>query len=226
MTITLSTHRAEKEVHSAVTTSDGTSTECEPGCSKHKSCETERGPAPDREQPGDMKSDQPAEEEVLGSQEKQEQIAKSIAEKPQEQMKDGGDASAVVDPSPAVSFYCNPTQNDEPEDQDAIEAASPQVNSVTKTRDERKEELTCDAGDGDRAEAGASSTHTMSGGFNGGSVELCQAAVSPGGSERKDSVSGDTRTEKNSFSEAQSIKFVLRKSVMLIKITGHFILMC
>ncbi|XP_036952546.1 uncharacterized protein LOC119018676 isoform X2 [Acanthopagrus latus] len=184
--------RAEKEVHTAVTTSDGTSAECESGCSKHKSCETERGPrAPCLEQPGDMKSDQPAEEEVWGSQEKQEQSAKSMAEKPQEQMKDGGDGSALLDQSPDVSFYCNPTQNDEREDQDAIEAAPPQVNSMTKTRDERKEELTCDAGDGDRAEAGAASTHSVSGGFNGGSVELCQAGVSPGGSERKDSCDPD-----------------------------------
>ncbi|XP_073328401.1 uncharacterized protein [Pagrus major] len=167
--------RAEKEVHIAVTTSDGTSTEREPGCSKHKSCEPERGPALGPEQPDDMKSDPPAEKELLGSQEKQEQAAKSMAEKSQEQMKDGGDGSAVVDQSPAVSFYSNPTQNDETEDQDAIETAPLQVNSVTKTRDERKEEQTCDAGDGDRAETGASSTHTLS-------VELCEAAVSPGGS--------------------------------------------
>ncbi|XP_070782438.1 uncharacterized protein [Enoplosus armatus] len=108
-----------------------------------------------------------------------------MAENHHEQMKDREDGSAVVDESPAVTFYSNPTPNEE--NLDAIKAALLQANSVTKTRDEKKEELTGDAGDGVGAEAGASSIDTRSGGFNCGSVELCGAAVTPGGSDRKDS---------------------------------------
>lgn len=159
------THRAEAEVHSAVITSDGTSTVCDSGCSKGQSCEAEEGTVPGPEQTGDTKADPPAEEKLLGNQEQQEldgRTAESVAQKPQQQMKDGGDGS--------------------------IEAAPLQVNSVIRTRDKKKEELTCDAGDS------ASSIDTRSGGFSCGAVELYEARMSPGGSERKDSVSGGTST--------------------------------
>ncbi|XP_044047289.1 uncharacterized protein LOC122873949 isoform X2 [Siniperca chuatsi] len=185
--------RAETEVHIAVTTSDGTSTVCDPGCSKGKSCGAEGGIVSGPEQTDDMMSDPPAEEEeeeLLGNQEQQEleaRTAEIMTEKPQEQMKDGEDGSEVVNQSPAITFYSNPTQNEETENLDAIEAALLQVNTVTRRRDEKKEELTGGAGDGDGAEAGASSTDTLSAGFNCGSVELCRAAVTPSGSERKDS---------------------------------------
>lgn len=185
------THRAEAEVHSAVTTSDGTSAVCDSGCSKGQSCEAEEGTVPGPEQTGDTKADPPAEEKLLGNQEQQEldgRTAESVAQKPQQQMKDGGDGSVVADQIPAISFYSNPPQNRETETWDAIEAAPLQVNSVTRTRDKKKEKLTCDAGDS------ASSTDTRSGGLSCGPVELCEAAVSPGGSERKDSVSGGTST--------------------------------
>ncbi|XP_051241096.1 uncharacterized protein LOC127354861 isoform X2 [Dicentrarchus labrax] len=178
--------RAETEDHMAVTTSTGTSTECDPGCSKVKSCEAEGGTVP-----GDTKSDPPAEEVLLGNDEQQEiqqgGAAEIVAEKPQEQTKEGEYGSAVVVQSPAISFYSNPTQSEGAENQDEIQAAPLHVNNVTRTRDEKKEELTDDAGDGNRAEAAASSTDTRSGLLNCGSGELCKAAVTPSGSERKDS---------------------------------------
>lgn len=165
---------------------------CDPGCSKGKSSEAEGGTAPGPEQTGDTESDPPAEEEEEEQQELEGHAAEIMAEKPQEQMKDGEDGSAVVHQSPAITFYSNPNplihshQNEETQNQSAVE----QANSVTRTRDE---ELTGDTGHSDGAEAGASSTDTRSGGFNCGSVELCEAAVTPSGSERKDSVSGGTR---------------------------------
>ncbi|XP_029286401.1 uncharacterized protein LOC115007599 [Cottoperca gobio] len=170
--------RAETEVHSAATTSDGTATASDSDCSKGKSCEAEEVIVPGSEQNGDTKLDPPlAEEEHEG------RTAETVAEKPLEEIKDGEDGSAAgVDQSPAITFYSNPTQNEDTESGDAIEAALLQVNSVSRTS-EKKEELTRDAGDGDGAEA-ASSTHTQSGGFNG--VELCEAAATPSGSEGKD----------------------------------------
>lgn len=170
---------------------------CDPGCSKGKSGEAEGGRVPGPEQTDD--TDPPAEEEegkLLGNQEQQEpegHIVEIMAEKPQEQTKDGDDGSVVVDQSPAITPFCsNPIQNKKTESQDAIESALLQVINVTRARHEKKEELTGDVGDCDGAEAGASST--WSGGFNCGSVELCRAAVTPTGSQRKDSVSGGTRT--------------------------------
>ncbi|XP_037620271.1 chromatin assembly factor 1 subunit A-A-like isoform X1 [Sebastes umbrosus] len=184
--------RAETEVHIAATTSDGTSAVSDPGCSKGKSCEVEGGIVPGPEQTDDTKSDPPAQEELLGNQEQQEcegGTAEIVAEKPQEQMRGGEDGSAAVDQSPAITFYSHLTKNEETENQDAIEAVLPQVNSVTGTRDEKKEELTGDAADEDGAQAGASSTDTRSEEFN--AVELCKAAATPGGSERKDSCDSD-----------------------------------
>ncbi|XP_035515473.1 uncharacterized protein LOC118326562 isoform X3 [Morone saxatilis] len=178
--------RAETEDHMAVTTSAGTSTECDPGCSKVKSCEAEGGTVP-----GDTESDPPAETELLGNEEQQELqqggAAETVAEKPQEQTKEGEYGSAVVVQSPAISLYSNPTQSEGTENQDEIEAAPLHVNNVTRTRDEKKEELADDAGDGNRAEAAASFTDTQSGLLNCGSGELCKAAVTPSGSDRKDS---------------------------------------
>lgn len=160
---------------------------CDPGCSNGQSCEAEEGIMPGPEQNGDTKLDPPAEEELLGNQEQHELEARtneSEAEKPQQQLKAGGDESAVVDQSPAISFYCNPTQSKKTENWDAIEAATLQVMSVTRTRDEKKAELISDAG------GVALSTDSWSGGLSCGRVELCEAAVSPGGSKEKDSVSG------------------------------------
>ncbi|KAK9539807.1 hypothetical protein VZT92_002302 [Zoarces viviparus] len=183
--------RAEAEVHIAATASDGTSVVCDPGGSKGTSCEVEADMGPGPEQSGDTKSDLPAEEEeeeeeLLGNQVQQEHeggTAESAAEKPQEQVKDGEDGSAAVVQSPAFTFSSNTTQSEETEKRDAIEAAPLQVSRT------REEELTGDAEDDDGAEAGASSTHTQSGGLS--AVQLCEAAVTPGGPEKKDSWDSD-----------------------------------
>lgn len=186
------THRAETEVRIVVTTSDGTSTVCDPCCSKGKRCEAEGGIACGLEQPGDTKSDPPAEEEIWGNQEQQEleeHTAEIMPQRAHEQVKEGQDGPEVVIQSPATALYSKSTQNEETKNLDAIETALLQVKTVTRTRDEKKEELTRDAGDADGAEAGASSTDYRSARFNCGSVELCGAAVTPSGSERNDSVS-------------------------------------
>ncbi|XP_070684504.1 FK506-binding protein 5-like [Pempheris klunzingeri] len=188
--------RTETEAHIAVTTSDGTM--CDPGCLKGNSGEAEGGIVSAPEQTDHTKSDPPAEEdeeELVGNQEQQElegQTAETMTENPQEQRKDEEDESAVVGQSPDITSVCsNPTGKGETENQVTSEAAVQQVNSVTRTRDERRVELTGDAGHGDGAEAGASSTDTRSGGFNSGCVELCGAAVTPSGSQRKDSFDRD-----------------------------------
>ncbi|KAK5899783.1 hypothetical protein CesoFtcFv8_009218 [Champsocephalus esox] len=173
-----------------VTTSDGTSAACDP---MGESCEVEGVIAPGAEQTADTKSDPPPteEEELLENpdqQEPEDSAAEIPAENPQEPIEDGEDGSAAAeDQSPAITFYSNPTQNEETENGDAMEAAVLQVNSDTRTS-EKKEELTGGAGDG--AEAGASPTDPQSGGSN--TVKLCEAAAPPSGSERKDSVSDGT----------------------------------
>ncbi|KAI3352889.1 hypothetical protein L3Q82_019463, partial [Scortum barcoo] len=183
--------RAETEVPIAVTASDGTSALCDPGYSKGKSREAEGGIVPDLEQTGDIESDPPAGEEEGEQQEVEGHPADIVTKEPQEQMED---VSAIVDQSPAITFYADPNpiihthQNQEAGDRGENAADLLQGNSVTKTR---VEELTGDTGDGVGAEAGASSTDAWSGGFNGVSLELCEAAVTPTGSERKDSCDPD-----------------------------------
>ncbi|XP_034388049.1 uncharacterized protein LOC117730437 [Cyclopterus lumpus] len=183
--------RTETEVHIAANTSDGISVVSDPGCSKDKSCEVEGGIGPGPEQTGDTKSDLPAgeeEEDMLGNQDQQEHeggTAEIVAENFQEQMQDREDRSAAVQ-SPAITCSSHTTQREETENWDAIEAASLQVSSVTRTREE---ELTGDAGDDGVAEAGASSTHTQSGGPK--AVQHCEAAGTPSGSEMKDNCDSD-----------------------------------
>lgn len=192
MTITLLTHRSDTEVHIAVSTSDGTSTVCDPGCSEGESCEAEGDIIPSPEQTGDSRSDLEAEAH-LGNTEQQElrgSSAEIMAEIHQKQIKDGEDGRAEVE-----SCHTDPSQNEETELQKGGSEAGPhQVHSATMTKDEEKEETIDRAGDGDRAEAGASSADTQPEGFNDGSVELCQATVTPGSSEREASVSSSTRT--------------------------------
>lgn len=140
---------------------------------------------PGPEQTGDSKSDPSAEEEEahLGNPEQQEfevSTAEITAEIHQKQMEDGEDGND------------NPSQSEETVKQKyGSEAAPLQVRSVTITRDKKKEQMT---GEARNEEAGAPSTDIQQVGFNCGSVEFCEAAVSPGGSERKGSVSNGTRT--------------------------------
>ncbi|CAK6973452.1 uncharacterized protein LOC121909082 [Scomber scombrus] len=170
--------RLDTEVHMEVSTSNGTSTVCDPGCSEGESCEAEGDIIPSPEQTGDSRSDPPAEEEEahLGNTEQKLRgsSAEIMAEIHQKQMEDGEDGRAEVE-----TCHTDPSQNEETEKQKGgSEAAPHQVCSVTMTKDEKKEETTGHAGDGDRAEAGASSADTQPEGFNGGSV----VAVTPGSS--------------------------------------------
>ncbi|XP_020511379.2 uncharacterized protein si:ch211-286b5.2 [Labrus bergylta] len=166
--------RAEADVCVAVTTSDGSITVSGPGCSEEKSCGAEGGTEPDPEQTAEPKLDLPAEEEG--------------EEEEEEPMNDVSDGSVLVDQSPAIASSLNQSQNEEAEDQGEFETACQEVTGVTMTtQDEKKEELTGDDGNTDRAPAGASSTASQAGGLNCGSVELREAAVTPGGSEKDDS---------------------------------------
>ncbi|KAL3067279.1 hypothetical protein OYC64_017083 [Pagothenia borchgrevinki] len=206
--------REETEVLITVTTSDGTSAACDP---MGESCEVEGVIAPGPEQTADTKSDPPPteeeKEELLENPDQQEpegSAAEIPAEKPQEPIEDGEDGSAAAgDQSPAITLYSNPTQNEETENGDAMEAAVLQVNSDTRTS-EKKEELTGGAGDGaedgagDGAEAGALPTDPQSGGSN--TVKLCEAAALPSGSERKDSCDGDKEHSAGSTSNAEPLQ--------------------
>ncbi|KAM7393856.1 hypothetical protein PAMP_020693 [Pampus punctatissimus] len=179
--------RAESED----STSDGISTVCDPGCSEGKSCEAERGP----EQTSDSQSDLPVEEEEahLGNPEQQElegSTAEIMAEIHKKQMKD---ELAEVE-----TCYSYQSQNEETEKQKDGREAAPQLHCVTITRDEKKEGMTGDAEDSNRAKAGASSTDTQREEFNCGSEELCQAAVTPGGSERKRNCGPDDKPATSS----------------------------
>lgn len=159
-------HRVEAEVHSAVTAVDSTSAVCYPGCSREQIPEDEEVIVPGSEQSGETNSGPPADKNLLGNQEQQElkgHAANSMAQIPQQQVKDTGDGSLVeVDWCPTMS--------------------SLQVNAMPKNRNEKKEALICDADDR------ASSTNLQSAEFSCGPVDVCDVTVSPGGSERKNSV--------------------------------------
>ncbi|XP_023131026.2 uncharacterized protein si:ch211-286b5.2 [Amphiprion ocellaris] len=161
---------------------------CNPGCSEARSCEAAGGTMPDPEPTGSSGSDQLAEEEErkrLGNKEQQElrgSTAEVLIEIPEKQSKMGEDGSTEVDSCSAIIFYTK----QESENQDAINAALLLANSVTMTRDEKKEK-TSEAVGGD----GAKEADTQSGGFNWSSVELCEAAVTPSVSERKDNCDPD-----------------------------------
>ncbi|KAM8878416.1 uncharacterized protein AB9W97_014269 isoform 2-T2 [Spinachia spinachia] len=182
--------RAEPEVHTASTTPEGTCVACDPGCSQGNSCVVEGGERPAPEPTSAPKSDLPAEEKEekrFGNQLKQEHeggTAEIVAEKLQEHLKGGkDDGSAAVDQSAATTRSSITPLSEETEDRDAMEAAPLQV---TRTRGE---ELNGDERDGGVAEAGASSTHTQSGGVT--AVQPFEAPVTPSGSEIKDTWDSD-----------------------------------
>lgn len=162
---------------------------CGPSCSNGQNCEVEEAIVPCPEQTGDTKSDLPAEKNILVNQEQQELekcTPESVAHKPQQQMQDGRDGSEAEDQSSAMSCCSNPFPSNETENNNAVKAIPLQVNSVSRTSNERNEELTRDA-------EGTLSTKTNSPRVSRGPVDLCEATVSVGGSERKDSVSDATR---------------------------------
>ncbi|XP_075320607.1 uncharacterized protein LOC142379348 [Odontesthes bonariensis] len=183
--------RAESEVNFAVATSDGTSSVCDPGCSEGKGSEAEVGTVPVPELTGNPKSRKLTEEEEeeeegenLGNQdlwELKETTAEKMAEMPEEQVKSAKFDPAEVHLSSASTSHTS--QNEEDDNQDAIKATVPQMNSVARTEEEMKGEMVGDAMCG---EEGASSMDTKSEGLNCGSVELCEAAVTPSVPERND----------------------------------------
>ncbi|XP_034453003.1 uncharacterized protein LOC117768780 isoform X1 [Hippoglossus hippoglossus] len=169
-------NRADTEVHVAVTTSDGTSAVCDPGSSEVKSCEAERGTEPGPEQTGEPESGHQEQQEL------EEGTTVVTTETPEKQSTDGEDKSTEAGGCAAMGSYINPAENEESEKKKAT--AGLQVQRETETSDEVEEEMMVDASDG-IDEEGISSTVTGPGGFNCGSVELSEAAVTPPG--RKDS---------------------------------------
>lgn len=161
-------HRAETEVHIGDTTSDGTDTVCNPGCSDRSSYEVEGGRVPGPEQSGDSKSDTTADKDELHL---------------------GNPNQQGADCSPAITSDTNPSINEENEKKDWSDATALQMCIVTIATDEKREETRGDAGDREVGEAGASAADTQRGGFHNGSVQHCEAAVPSGGSEKKGSVS-------------------------------------
>lgn len=195
--------RAETEVCVTVTTLDGTSALCHPGCSEGKTGEAKGCTVPDPEQTDEPKSNQPAEEKVegdLGNLKQQEQ-EKSTGEIPVKQRQHGYDDSAGVDCIPVITFYTNSSQNEETEKKKDGSEAAPLHVCVTRTRDE----MMGDTG----AEAGAASTDSRSGGFSCGCVQLCETTVTPSNSERKDDVSGGAEGRGQICKTAVNIYFCL-----------------
>lgn len=142
---------------------------CDPGCPEGKSCETEGGTEDGQEQTGEpaadeveMHSDNKEQQELVGG------TSENVPEIPVKQKEDGGDRSEAVDCGPAVSLCTDPPESEETEKE----------KERRKTRAEKREEMMTDADGGAEVEGGSLS-----------SVELCESAVTPAGSERKDSVS-------------------------------------
>lgn len=147
----------------------------------HPGAEGGTGSGP--EIPGNTESCQLAKQEesdYLGNQELQELnklTTENMDEIPEKEMKRGEDMTGEEDAIFAVTS--NPSQNEEI--QDAVVAALPEINSLNMTNGEM-----C-VGDTDKA---ASDTKTWS----SGSVELCEAAVTPSVVQRKYNVSGESIT--------------------------------
>ncbi|CAJ1053754.1 uncharacterized protein LOC117816025 [Xyrichtys novacula] len=158
--------RADMELQIAVTTSDGASTVCDPCCFVEMSCEADPSTEPDPEPEADPKLDLPTEERG-------------------EEVNDEEKLSAAEDQSSAIISHPRVTENEQIEDQRELEAVCMQMNVVPMMKNEKKEEFTCDEEVGDVNEA---PTQNPSGEFNCGSVELCQAAVIPCGSEKNCSI--------------------------------------
>lgn len=176
----LMTHRKEAELHVAVVTSDGLGAVSDPG-SEEQSCVLYS-----LHKTGDTKSDLPAERKLLEKREQQElegQKVENMAEKPPQQVEDRDDGSAVVDQSPAISFYPSLSQKQAAENGDVTTATPLLEDGEISTRDENSNLLACDTGEG------ASSAETSSGG-----CPYVPAAPSCG-SKREDTVSGSQSPE-------------------------------
>ncbi|KAM6939516.1 uncharacterized protein FYW49_007434 [Xenentodon cancila] len=175
--------RAGTEVHITVATSDDTKTVRDPGASQGKSLEAEGGAVTDPELPGNPDSCPIAKEEEGGHLENQEvqglkePTAKNTDDMPEKEMKNGEDMTAEVHLSSAITSETR--RNEEHESRDAVEAACPEENSLTRKNDA----MCCDKD--------ASSANIQCGGLNCGSVEFCEAAVTPSVRETKYSCDPD-----------------------------------
>lgn len=148
-------------------------------------------PGPERS--GDTKSDPTSEEELFGKQQQDPQgcAAEGLAENPQQQMTGRGAGSGRAEQSPANTSDSNPMENEATQSLDAADTDPLQVKSVTRTRNEKKGDFISDAGGSDQDKAASTDT----GGC--GHVQLHKAAMTPGGSEKKDSVSSCTKIKLN-----------------------------
>ncbi|XP_028258075.1 uncharacterized protein LOC114433626 [Parambassis ranga] len=169
----------KNEVHATVTASDGTRTVCE----------GKEDIAPDPEQTGVPESDIPAEKtgvEGLGNQlpDFKGHTVKIMAEKLEKQKLEDG--SEEVSCNSAITFHTSHKKDEV--NQDATEVAQLQVITVTTAVDEKKEEMTGDAVGGDN----------QTGGLNCGSVEVCEATVTPSISEKKHSCETDAEPTASS----------------------------
>lgn len=171
-------HRAEPEVCFPVTTSDGTRALCYPACNEGKSYDADGDAAADQEQTDEQpKSNQPTDL-------KQQEHDGDTVEISTKQRKDGDDVSPGGECSPVITFHTRQNEGTEKK-KDGSDAAPLKEQSVSRTRDE----MMSDTG----TEAAAASVDSGTGGFRCDCVELCDAAVTPSRSERKDSVNGVTR---------------------------------
>lgn len=111
------------------------------------------------------------------------QKVENVAEIPLQQVEDRDDGLAVVDQSPAISFYPSLSQKQAAENGDVTTSTLLLEDSEISTRDENSNHLACDTGEG------ASSAETSPGGCT-----YVPAAPSCG-SKREDTVSGSQSPE-------------------------------
>ncbi|KAM4750406.1 uncharacterized protein FYW61_002355 [Anableps anableps] len=171
-------YRAEADVHSAVTGSDGTRTTSNPGCSEGRDSEAKEISLTDPELSGSTEPTQPAKEgeekhlENLQPPEVKEATPSKMTQTPETQTRTGEDLSPKEQTN-SLNTSCAKQQ----EESDA-DAAPPQTLCVDGTSDESKLEVTdviCDDG----AEEGASSAATRSADLNCGSENVCEASLAP-----------------------------------------------
>ncbi|XP_047222474.1 uncharacterized protein si:ch211-286b5.2 [Girardinichthys multiradiatus] len=163
-------YRAETEVHSVVTSSDGAGTTSNPGCSETRSSEAKEGYSADPELKGNTEPNQPAEEEKeehlenLQPPEVKESTTSKIYLMPKIQT--GEDLLSKVPTDSFKTFFAK-----QQEEGDA-EGADPQMCRVKRTTDEGNLEMNDAMGD-DGAEEGASPE------LNCSSEKLHEASLTP-----------------------------------------------
>lgn len=197
-------HRKEAELHVAVVTLDGLGTVSDPASEEQSRAELD-SPHETGDTPAGRLLEKRERQELEG------QKIKNTAEIPPQQVEDRDDGSAVVDQSPAISFYPSLSQKRAAENGDVTTATPRLEDSEISTRDENSSHLACDTGEG------ASSAGSSSGG-----CPYVPAAPSCG-SKRKDTVSGSQSPEMhrrqrltNVFSVSLSVILMMIKLLVLL----------